>query len=87
MKYSCATICGTPCVLLFEGPTNCEVPLTETALLRMYVCTSLLFVSFPPFFLERGAVLLKKGAIAPLLRKKGGNCPLFAEKYRFRKQL
>ena len=35
------------------------------------------FVSFPPFFLERGAVLLKKGGVAPLLRKKGGNCPLF----------
>jgi hypothetical protein len=35
------------------------------------------FVSFPPFFLERGAVLVKKGAIAPLLRKKGGDCPLF----------
>ena len=35
------------------------------------------FVSFPPFFLERGTVLVKKGAVAPLLRKKGGNCPLF----------
>ena len=41
------------------------------------------FVSFPPFFLKRGAELLKKGAIAPLLRKKGGNRPLFdTELYR-----
>ncbi len=35
------------------------------------------FVSFPPFFPKRGAVLIKKGAIAPLLRKKGGKSPLF----------
>jgi hypothetical protein len=42
-----------------------------------------LFVSFPSFFLKRGAELLKKGAIAPLLRKKGGNRPLFdTELYR-----
>jgi hypothetical protein len=41
------------------------------------------FLSFPPFFLKRGAELLKKGAIAPLLRKKGGNRPLFdTELYR-----
>ena len=32
----------------------------------------------PPFFVSLpGAGLLKKGAIAPLLREKGGNCPLF----------
>ncbi len=38
------------------------------------------FCIVPPFFLERGAGLLKKRAIAPLLRKKGGNCPLFDTK-------
>jgi hypothetical protein len=41
------------------------------------------FVSFPPFSLKKGAELLKKGAIAPLLRKKGGHCPLLdTELYR-----
>ncbi len=34
-----------------------------------------LLVSFPPFFLKRGAELLKKGAIVPLLRKKGAITP------------
>ena len=38
------------------------------------------FVSFPLFFLKRGAELLEKGGIAPLLRKKGGNCPLLITK-------
>ena len=31
--------------------------------------------SFPPFFIKRGAELLKKGAIAPLLRKTGFHFP------------
>jgi hypothetical protein len=36
------------------------------------------FVYFPPFlppFFQKGVELLKKGAIAPLLRKKGGTAP------------
>ena len=41
------------------------------------------FVPFSPFFLKRGARLLKKGTIVPLLRKKGGFRPLFdTEMYR-----
>ena len=38
------------------------------------------FASFPLFFLKKGAELLEKGAIAPLLRKKGGNFPLLIPK-------
>jgi len=36
------------------------------------------FVYFPPFlppFFQKGVELLKKGAIAPLLKKKGGTAP------------
>jgi hypothetical protein len=41
------------------------------------------FVYFPPFlppFFQKGVELLKKGAIAPLLRKKGGAAPFFIPK-------
>ena len=41
------------------------------------------FVYFPPFlppFFQKGVELLKKGAIAPLLRKKGGTAPFFIPK-------
>jgi len=34
----------------------------------------------PPLFSKRGLELLKKGAIAPLLRKKGGNAPFLIPK-------
>ena len=34
----------------------------------------------PPFSLKKGAGFLKKGVIAPLLRKKGAHCPPFKEK-------
>ena len=42
-----------------------------------------LFVYFPPFlppFSKKGVELLKKGAIAPLLRKKGGTAPFLIPK-------
>ena len=41
------------------------------------------FVYFPPFlppFFQKGVELLKKGAIAPLLRKKGGTAPFLIPK-------
>ncbi len=41
------------------------------------------FVYFPPLlppFFQKGVELLKKGAIAPLLRKKGGTAPFFIPK-------
>jgi len=41
------------------------------------------FEYFPPFlhpFFKRGLELLKKGAIAPLLRKKGGTAPFLMPK-------
>jgi hypothetical protein len=41
------------------------------------------FVYFPPFlppFFPKGLELLKKGAIAPLLRKKGGTAPFLIPK-------
>ncbi len=42
-----------------------------------------LFVYFPPFlppFFQKGVELLKKGASAPLLRKKGGTAPFLIPK-------
>jgi len=42
-----------------------------------------LFVNFPPFlppFFQKGVGVLKKGAIAPLLRKKGGTAPFLIPK-------
>jgi len=36
----------------------------------------------PPFFSKRGLELLKKGAIAPLLRKKGATAPFLIRMYR-----
>jgi hypothetical protein len=35
---------------------------------------------FPPPFFQKGVELLKKGAVAPLLRKKGGTAPFFIPK-------
>ena len=42
------------------------------------------FVYFPPFlppFFQKGVELLKKGAIAPLLREKGGTAPFLILKW------
>jgi hypothetical protein len=39
---------------------------------------------FPPPFFQKGVELLKKGAVAPLLRKKGGTAPFFIPKCTYR---